>query len=153
MAPCLRVKSFAAVLATMFFIGATQSAHATFLTYYGIDLAVGPNAAHPNSDNAHAAFLAQLDPGSVGTEGFEGLAAGDYMGQTFSISFPATSTTALLHADADIALSIEDQNFPNVFAISGSNWLLTSTHGQSGWFDLSFSTPNLCVRILWDKHQ
>src|SRR4051812_45116453 len=120
-------------------------ANASVQTYFGIDYGVGPGGPHPNSDAACVAFLANVFPGSFGTENFETVAVGSFPGGTKSVTFPPTGVTGTIQdlvngATANPAAIRNTPDPPHWFAISGTTYFFTEAREGMPYFDLTLST-------------
>ena len=136
----IRTKLVLAIL-FLFFAGAPTYVFAGVITFYGFDQASGPGGPTPNTDAAHASFIAALAPSTVGVENFESSTVGSFNGGTLSVSFPATSITGTITAnDTDYALvaNSNDAGF-NIFTNYGTNFLKVATNGGTTFFDLRLS--------------
>lgn len=117
-----------AALSTVF----TAAAYAAPTTFFGQDQ--NPSSSTANSDLAHTQFLSNLSSG-VGTENFEGIAAGNY--GALALSFPGSTGNITANLSGNLLICAFDGcGGAGRFATSGSHYLDTSDA-----FTLSFSSP------------
>ncbi len=110
--------------------------------FYGFDAAAGPGGPRPNSDAAQLQFLSALDANTIGVETFENLNVGSIETQT--LQFPGTTVTgAIANLDPGATNLVRDAAEPGnfVFAINGSQYLRSLTATSTGYFELTFSSP------------
>lgn len=124
-------------------IGGT--AYANPVTFFGEDLNGNPDAvlaSHPNSDAANSAFFTNLV--GVGTETFEGIAAGSI--PPIPITFAGAGTATITDSgQGGVNVQNNLQSFPfdngtngvGRFAISGDQYLEV----DSGGFAINFNNP------------
>jgi hypothetical protein len=118
-------------------IGSSPAVAAPIL-FYGHDQAPGPDGPTPNSDAAYAAFLAALNPASVGVEDFESEALGGI--GTLPIAFPSTAVTGTITDLAFFGSQVAAQSAFD-FPRSGAQMLSSGSSGASNFFELALSTP------------
>ena len=121
-------------LATALFVAAPAAALAVPVTFFGEDLGLGEGTrlpAHPNADAARASFFSNLI--GVGTENFEGFAAGS--GAPLALTFPGAGT-ATLNGSGYVANIPSGTNGVGRYPISGDQyWEGTDA------FSIAFSAP------------
>lgn len=122
---------------------AAAPALADVLTFHGIDLAVGPgDDVRPESDAAHADFLAALVPGTIGVEDFEDDTVGPIaVAASIGLEFAGTPTTGELLIQSTFTGSVEGANSAGLFGSSGARFLSVAAAGGENYFTLSFSAP------------
>jgi hypothetical protein len=121
-------------------VGIGGPAQAVPVTFFGEDLNTNEAirlAAHPNSDAARAAFLANLV--GVGTETFEGFVGDGTEPAPLTLTFPGAGTATLngdgLVLDLDTLLGSTTLTLTGEYPISGSNYWSSSD------FSITFGTP------------
>lgn len=135
-----RINCIIATLA-MVYAGACSSAFAGTVTFYGFDQASGIGGPTPNTDTAHAAFIAALNPATKGVETFENLKVGSFNGGALSVSFPTTSITGTITSNVTDYAEVAKMNDPvsGIYTNYGTNFLKVATQGGMTFFDLKLS--------------
>ncbi|RYD32138.1 MAG: VPDSG-CTERM sorting domain-containing protein [Verrucomicrobiaceae bacterium] len=116
-------------------LGMLTSSHAVVVQYFGEDLGLGENTrlpAHPNADTARDGFLSNLV--GVGTEDFEGFAAGSSGPFLSTFSGAATATLA---GSGTVSSQPSGTNGVGRYPISGDQFYETG----SSDFNITFSDP------------
>ena len=116
-------------------VATVAPAHALVLEFFGEDLGLGegtPLAAFPNATAAEAQFLAQLV--GVGTENFEGFAAGT--GAPLNLNFPGAGMATLTGSGSVANVAPNTTNGVGRYATSGSQYWETEES-----FGINFSAP------------
>lgn len=135
----MKMKTIAAAVASVAAVGFAANAQAA-LIYFGEDLnssATVPLAAIPNSSAAEASFLSGLV--GVGTETFEGIAAGTTA--PLMLTFPGAGTATLTGGSGSVqSVAAGTTNGVGRYSIpSGSSSRYWEVQAQGGSFVITFS--------------
>ena len=107
--------------------------------YFGTDLTPsnGIRPANVNSAAARSGFLGDLS-GDVGTETFEGIAAGT--ATPLALSFPGAGT-ANLSGNGSVSAVAGTGTGDSRYPVSGNNFFLTSSSAGGAGFSIAFGSP------------